>query len=227
LLIEYLRLFGERGRKWTVTPASINSLLAPLFSSLILRSSVTFFSLSPLLHPTMGKGKRGRGSPHRAGDKRKRDPSPPSKDFGDSEYSEEEVSSGSEGSLALASPPTSSDDSDDSQGLAAEVWMYTRSIERSGLEGSDESEVSSDEENSSGSSEERSGDDNDDEGGSSGDDSGDGDGGEGDDEGGKGGGEGDGGSGGGGDDGDDGDGGNGGGKGGSGSGKASGKAPLV
>jgi hypothetical protein len=102
-------------------PTSINSLLAPLFSSLILRSSVTFFSLSPLLHPTMGKGKRGRGSPHRAGDKRKRDPSPPSEDFCDSEYSEEEVSSEFEGSLALASPPTSSDDSNDSQGLAVEV----------------------------------------------------------------------------------------------------------
>jgi hypothetical protein len=43
LLIEYLRLFGERGRKWMVTPGSINSLLAPLFSSLILRSSVAFF----------------------------------------------------------------------------------------------------------------------------------------------------------------------------------------
>jgi hypothetical protein len=95
-------------------PASINSMLAPLFSSLILRSSVTFFSLYPLLYPAMGKGKRGRGSPRRAGDKRKRDPSPPSEDFGNSEYSEEEVSSESEGSLAFASPPMSSDDSDDS-----------------------------------------------------------------------------------------------------------------
>jgi hypothetical protein len=37
----------------------------------------------------MGKGRRGRGSPRRAGDKRKRPPSPPSEDFGDSEYSEE------------------------------------------------------------------------------------------------------------------------------------------
>jgi hypothetical protein len=89
-------------------------MLALLFSSLILRSSATFFSLYPLLHPTMVKGKRGRGSPHRAGDKQKRDPSPPSEDFGDSEYSEEEVSFEFEGSLALASPPTSSDDSDDS-----------------------------------------------------------------------------------------------------------------
>jgi hypothetical protein len=198
--------------------ASINSLLAPLFSSLILQSSVTFFSLYPLLHPTMGKGKRGRGSPRRAGDKRKHDPSPPLEDFGDSEYSKEEVSSESEGSLALASPPTSSDDSDDSQGLATEVWTYIRSVERAGLEGSDESEVSSDEENSFGSSEERSSDDNNDEGGDGGDGSGDGDGGDDDDDGGRGS-EGD-------DDGD-GDGDDGGSKGGSGSGKASGKVPLV
>jgi hypothetical protein len=194
-------------------PASINSLLAPLFSSLILRSSVTFFSLYPLLYPTMGKGKRGRGSPRRAGDKQKRDPSPPSMDFVDSEYSEKEVSSEFEGSLALASPPTLSDDSDDSQGLAAEVWTYIRSVERAGLEGSDESEVSSDEENSFGSSEDQSSNDIDDEGDGGGDDSGDGD-----DDGGKGGN---------GDNGGDGDGGDGGGKDGSGGGKASGKAPLV
>jgi hypothetical protein len=179
--------------------ASINSLLAPLFSSLILRLSITSFSFHPHLHPTMGKGKRGRGSSRHAGDKRKRDPSPPSEEFGDSEFSEEEVSSESKGSLALASPPTSSDDSDDSQGIAAEVWTYTRSVERAGLEESDESEVSSDEEGSFGSSEEQSGDDSDDEGGDDGSDSNDVDGGEG---------EGDGGS-------------------GSGGGKASGKAPLV
>jgi hypothetical protein len=187
-------------------PASVNSLLAPLFSLLMLRSSVIFFFLYPLLYPTMGKGKRGRGSPRHAGDKRKHDPSPPSKDFGDSETSEEEVSSESEGSLALASPPTSSDDSDDSQGIAAEVWTYIRSVEHARLEESDESKVSSDEENSSGSSEEWSDNDSDDEGGDSSDDIGDG---EGDD-----------------------DGGDGGGKGGSGGvvsggSKASGKAPLV
>jgi hypothetical protein len=62
----------------------------------------------------MGKGRSGRGSPRHAGDKRKRDPSPPLEDFGDSEYMEEEVSSESEGSLALASPPMASDDLDDS-----------------------------------------------------------------------------------------------------------------
>jgi hypothetical protein len=160
----------------------------------------------------MGKGKRGRGSPRRAGDKRKRDLSPPSEDFGDSEYSEEEVSSKSKGSLDLASPSTSSDDSDDSQGLAAEVWTYIRSVKRAKLEGSDESDVYSDEENSFVSFEERSGNDNDNEGGGGGDD---GDSGEGDDDGGKGG------------EGDESGNGDGGSKDGSGGGKASGKAPLV
>jgi hypothetical protein len=163
----------------------------------------------------MGKCKRGRGSPHRASDKQKRDLSPPSKDIGDFEYSEEEVSSVPEGSLALASPPTSSDDSDDSQGLAAEVWTYIRSVEHAGLEGSDESGVSSDAEDSFGSFEERSGDASNDEGGGGGDDSDDGDSGKGDEGGGKGG------------EGDDGGSGGGSGKDGSGGGKASGKAALV
>jgi hypothetical protein len=56
--------------------------------------------------------------------KRKRELTPPSEDFGDSEYSEEEFSSESEGSPAPVSPPASSDDSDDSQGIVAEVWTY-------------------------------------------------------------------------------------------------------
>jgi hypothetical protein len=81
--------------------------------------------------------------------KRKREPTPPSEDFGDSEYSEEEFSSEFEGSPAPIPLRESSDDSDDSQGLAAEVWTYIRAVERSGLEGSDESEYSSDEEDSS------------------------------------------------------------------------------
>jgi hypothetical protein len=80
--------------------------------------------------------------------KRKREPTPPSEEFGDSEYSEEEFSSKSEGSPAPIPLRESSDDSDDSQGLAAEVWTYIRAVERSGLEGSDESEFSSDEEDS-------------------------------------------------------------------------------
>jgi hypothetical protein len=106
--------------------------------------------------------------------KRKREPTPPSEDFGDSEYSEEEFSSGSEGSPAPIPLRESSDDSDDSQGLAAEVWTYIRAVERSRLEGSDESEYSSDEEDSSeedgdDDGEDDDDDDNDDEGGGGGD----------------------------------------------------------
>jgi hypothetical protein len=96
----------------------------------------------------MGKSKKGGSSSHHSGDKRKREPTPPSEDFGDSEYSEEEFSSESEGSPVPASPLASSDDSDDSQGIAAEVWTYIWVVERAGLEGSDESGGSSDEEDS-------------------------------------------------------------------------------
>jgi hypothetical protein len=152
---------GER-----LPSSSINSAFAsPVFSHLLL------LVYSPLLPSTttMGKSKKGSGS-SRSGDKHKREPTPPSEDFGDSEYSEEEFSSESEGSPAPVSPPASSDDSDDSQGIAAEVWTYIRAVERSGLEGSDESEYSSDEEDSSDSSEESSGGD----GGDDGDDGGDG-----------------------------------------------------
>jgi hypothetical protein len=121
----------------------------------------------------MGKSKKGGGSSHHSGDKRKREPTPPSEDFGDSEYLEEEFLSEFEGSPAPASPPVLSDDSDDSQGIAAEVWTYIRAVERAGLEGSDELEYSSDEENSYDPSDEGSGGD----GGDGGDDQGDGDGG--------------------------------------------------
>jgi hypothetical protein len=62
----------------------------------------------------MGKDKKGQGSPCRSGNKWKREPSPPLEDFGDSEYSEEEFSSESEGLPNYASPPASFDDSDDS-----------------------------------------------------------------------------------------------------------------
>jgi hypothetical protein len=117
---------GER-----LPSSSINSAFAsPVFSHLLL------LVYSPLLPSTatMGKSKKGSGSSPRSGDKRKREPTPSSEDFGDSEYSEEEFSSESEGSPAL------SDDSDDSQGIVAEVWTYIRAVERSRLEGSDESE---------------------------------------------------------------------------------------
>jgi hypothetical protein len=99
-------------------PSSINSAFASLvFSHLLL------LVYSPLLPPTatMGKSKKGSGSSPRSGDKCKHEPTPHSEDFGDSEYSEEEFSSESEGSQAPVSPPASSDDSDDSQGIAAEV----------------------------------------------------------------------------------------------------------
>jgi hypothetical protein len=145
----------------------------------------------------MGKNKKGGSSSHHSGDKRKREPSPHSEGFGDSEYSEKKFSFESEGSPVYASPPVSSDDSDDSQWIVADVWTYIRVVERSRLKGSDESEISSDEENSSDLSEEESDGDGDDEGD-------DGDGGDGDDKG-------------------DGNGG----KGGGGSSKTSGKVPLV
>jgi hypothetical protein len=123
---------GER-----LPSSSINNVVAsPAFSHLLLFSVACFSSLP--FASTMGKN-----------NKRKREPTPPSDDFGDSEYSEEEFSSESEGSPAPIPLCESSDDSDDSQGLAAEVWTYIRAVECSGLEGSDESEYSSGEEDSS------------------------------------------------------------------------------
>jgi hypothetical protein len=117
------------------SPAINNVVVSPAFSHLLLFSIACFSSLP--FASTMGKN-----------NKRKREPTPPSEDFGDSEYSEE-FSSESEGSPAPIPLRESSDDLDDSQGLAAEVWTYIRAVERSGLEGSDESEYSSDEEDSS------------------------------------------------------------------------------
>jgi hypothetical protein len=64
---------------------------------------ILLFSL--LFYSTMGKSKKGGSSSHHSGDKRKREPSPPSEDFGDSEYSEEEFSSKSEGSPGLRLSP--------------------------------------------------------------------------------------------------------------------------
>jgi hypothetical protein len=132
-------------------PSSINRALASLASSHIFLPLVAY---SPLFYSTMGKSKKGGSSSHHSGDKWKHEPTPPSEDFGDSEYSEEEFSSESEGSPVYTSPPASSDDSYDSRG------------------------ISSDEENSSDSSEERSGGDGDDEGNDDGEGDDDGDGGE-------------------------------------------------
>jgi hypothetical protein len=127
---------------------SINNVVVSLAFSHLSLFSVAFLSSLPSAS-TMGKN-----------NKRKREPTPPSEEFGDSEYSEEEFSSESDGSPASIPLRESSDDSDDSQGLAAEVWTYIRAVERSGLEGSDESEYSSDEEDSDGG-----GEDDDDDGG--------------------------------------------------------------
>jgi hypothetical protein len=118
---------------------SINNPFASLVSSHLFAAPYYLFPFFSPKASTMGKN-----------NKRKREPTPPSEEFGDSEYSEEEFSSESEGSPAPIPLRESSDDSDDSQGLAAEVWTYIRAVERSGLEGSDESEYSSDEEDSDG-----------------------------------------------------------------------------
>jgi hypothetical protein len=83
--------------------SSIYSLLALLFSSPSFDHPFILFRL--LLRSIMGKDKKGQGSPLHSGDKWKREPSPPSEYFGDSEYSEEEFSSESEGSPKSASPP--------------------------------------------------------------------------------------------------------------------------
>jgi hypothetical protein len=93
-------------------------------------------------------------------------------DFGDSEYSEE-ASSEYDRLPAPASPVVSSEDSDDSMGLSTAARAYWRSIERTGLGGSDESEeVSSEEVDSSDSSQEWSGGDGEGEGDGSSDDDG-------------------------------------------------------
>jgi hypothetical protein len=144
------------------SPSINNAIVSLAFSHLSMFSVASLSSL--LFASTMGKN-----------NKRKREPTPPSEEFGDLEYSEEEFSSESEGSPASIPLRESSDDSNDSQGLAAEVWTYIRAVERSGLEGSDESEYSSDEEDSDGGGEdEDDDDDDDDDGGGGGDGDGDG-----------------------------------------------------
>jgi hypothetical protein len=115
------------------SPSINNAIVSLAFSHLLLFSVASLSSLP--FASTMGKN-----------NKRRREPTPPSEEFGDSEYSEQEFSFESEGSPAPIPLRESSDDSDDSQGLTAEVWTYIRAVERSGLEGSDESEYSSDEE---------------------------------------------------------------------------------
>jgi hypothetical protein len=93
------------------SPSINNTVVSLAFSHPSLFSVASLSSLPSA--STMGKN-----------NKRKREPTPPSEEFGDSEYSEEEFSYESEGSLAPIPLRESSDDSDDSQGLAAEVWCW-------------------------------------------------------------------------------------------------------
>jgi hypothetical protein len=81
---------------------SINNVVASLAFSHLSLFSVASLS-SPPSASTMGKN-----------NKRKHEPTPPSEEFGDSKYSEEEFSSESEGSPAPIPLRESSDDSDDS-----------------------------------------------------------------------------------------------------------------
>jgi hypothetical protein len=69
------------------SPSINNAVVSPTFSHLSLFSAACLSSLP--FTSTMGKN-----------NKHKREPTPPSEDFGDSEYSEEEFSSESEGSPA-------------------------------------------------------------------------------------------------------------------------------
>jgi hypothetical protein len=95
-------------------PAPINRALASLVSSHISRPFVAYSLLfsSLLLHHGQEQKRRKFIAPlRRQAEARAKSPS---EDFGDSEYSEEEFSSESEGSTAYTSPPVSSDDSDDS-----------------------------------------------------------------------------------------------------------------
>jgi hypothetical protein len=72
----------------------------------------------------MADGKGGKDNRNSVEGKRKCPPSPPSKDFGDLEYSEEEFSSEYGGSPPLASSVALFDDSDNSMGLSAVEQAY-------------------------------------------------------------------------------------------------------
>jgi hypothetical protein len=87
----------------------------------------------------MDGGKRGKGKRRSSEGKRKRPPSPPSEDFGDSKFSEEEFSSGDYSSLTPTTLAVASDDSNDSMGLSVAERAYIWSVERAWLEGSGDS----------------------------------------------------------------------------------------
>jgi hypothetical protein len=86
----------------------------------------------------MAVSKGGKGRCGSAEGKHKCPLTPPSEDYGDSEFSKEDFSEGYD-SPPPALPTTSFDDSNDSMGLSVAEQSYIRSIERYGLEGSDDS----------------------------------------------------------------------------------------
>lgn len=86
----------------------------------------------------MADGKGGKGKRGSVEGKHKRPPTPPLEDFGDSEFFEGVFSSEVYDSSPLALPTASSDDSDNSMGLSTAERAYIRSIEREGLEGSND-----------------------------------------------------------------------------------------
>jgi hypothetical protein len=145
-------------------------LLAPLISPLALvalltcsYSVVLLFSPSSSPKRAMARGKGNRSECRSTEGKRKRPPSPPAEDFSDSEFSSEY-----DGSPALVFPMASSDDSDDSIKLSVAERAYIRSIDCTGLGGSDDSEgedsLEEEEEEDSSESEEGTDGDGDDEG---------------------------------------------------------------
>jgi hypothetical protein len=96
--------------------------------------------LLPLIRKTMADDKGGKGKREQGEGKRKRPPTSPSDNFGDSKFSKENISSEGNDSPPLAPPLSSSDYSDDSMVLLVAEQAYIRSIERAGLEVSDNSE---------------------------------------------------------------------------------------
>jgi hypothetical protein len=99
-----------------------------------------------------GKGGKGKHGKKDQGGKRKHPPTPPSEDFGDSEFSEEKFLSEGEESPPTVPVSSLSECLDDSMGLSTVERAYIRSIEWVGLKGSDDSEE--DDSSEDGSSEE-------------------------------------------------------------------------
>lgn len=131
--------------------ASLNK--PPACDSLI--HSLWFLFSFLLLHyqnhngPKSSKGKCGQKD-----GKRKRPPTPLSEHFSDSKFSKEQFSSEVEESPPPVPLSLSSDCLDDSMGLSTTERVYVRSVERAGLEVSDNSKEEDSEEEGDGGSDE-------------------------------------------------------------------------